>query len=558
MALSNWDCASAAGAFILSLAILAETILVALIRFNLTNVGPYSSLQRAAYATVSTLIASAITAFITSSLRKLWVTAVDQLFTPVTSRDRLQSKWSVVLAVGSLMDTMRHFQVQLTYLAAALITTCIVASLTPTTDKLSIDIETDVAPGLPWRCAMVRNFSDERYSVYEWRLPNGSYLASGGNWGTCPSRWAVTLMGGINFFNASQYAYADLGVAVKSTAIGAPVSIYGGDPATGVSSSFPGFIGKFGSSALETTQCVRVMPSNPVSCHRGGDLKQNQAGTVTATSDDGLCSATSLNTVKDWQTGNVITKAICAKGDPGQATIVLGGLGAYGKWLAVALNDPDRPYEDEDSAGFTITITCNLDARDVFRYRQVTLSLQDSAQIQETNMGRQLNGGSLDCRDFNVADNLGLMATAVSANWQPLSQNDGMDGWIDSINQMTVDKSSRQPRLPPYSLSGSSNALEDTLGLVIALTTARINGTAETIPATATIVNTRVGSGTLLGLVYTIPPMATAAVIFAILARVLLPSQTPSFSSIKLRDIAGLSWLQTDPTGKQTTTPSLA
>jgi len=97
-------------------------------------------------------------------------------------------------------------------------------------------------------------------------------------------------MGGINFINASQYAYADLGVAVKSTAIDAPISVYGKDPVTEMGAEISSFLSRYGSDAVSTTQCVRVMKENPVSCRRGGRVVVNSDGTITSTSEDGKCS----------------------------------------------------------------------------------------------------------------------------------------------------------------------------------------------------------------------------------------------------------------------------
>ncbi|KAL8380594.1 hypothetical protein RB595_005052 [Gaeumannomyces hyphopodioides] len=492
---------------------------------------------------VSTIIASALTAFVASCLRKLWLARIDLLFSPSTDPRFLQGKWATALAVSPIADLFRHFDIQLTYLIGALITTSIVASLTPTSATRELGFSVDVAPGPPWRCAMVRGVSDKRYSVYEWRLPNGSYLAAGGNWAACPSRWAVTLMGGINFINASQYAYADLGVAIKSTAIGTPVSVYGKDPVTEMGAGLSDFLGRYGSNAVNTTQCARVMTANPVACRRGGKVLVDSDGTITATSTDGQCSAKSIRAVSDSQTDGLMAKSICSRGAPGQATIVLGGINAFARWLAVAVNDPGRPFEDEDARGYRYAITCDLDARDVFRYRSVTLSLQDSAQIQETNMGRQLNGGSVDCKKFDAAINLGLFATAVSANWQPLSQNDGLDGWFDSVNQMTIDKSGRQARPPPYAFSNSQNALEDTLGLVVALATARINGTSEKVPARGAVINTRVGSGKLPGLAYAVPPLLTALTLLALLLSA-WPSKRLHFACTRLDHLVECSWLR--------------
>jgi len=167
MVLSVLDSFLCFAAIILALVVTAETIIVALTRFDLTDVGAYDGFQRAAYATVSTIVASAITAFVVPCLRKLWLARVDRLFVPLTDRRRLQGRWGTALAVGSLTDLFRHFDIQMTYLVAALITTSMVASLTPTSATRENSFGLDVAPGLPWRCAMVRDTSDKRYSVYE-------------------------------------------------------------------------------------------------------------------------------------------------------------------------------------------------------------------------------------------------------------------------------------------------------------------------------------------------------------------------------------------------------
>jgi len=208
----------------------------------------------------------------------------------------------------------------------------------------------------------------------------------------------------------------------------------------------------------------------------------------------------------------------------------------------VAINEPERPVEDGDAIGYRYAITCDLDARNAFRYRNVTLFLRDSKQIEETNMGCQLSGDATDCRDFDPSANLGLFGAAVSANWQPLSQNDGLSGWFDSINQMTIDKSGRQAREPPYAFDNSRNALEDTLGLVIGLATARINGTSESVQARGTFINARVGSGKLPGLAYAVPPLLTAVVLL-VLALSVLSTMRPEFSCIRLEHLAQCGWL---------------
>lgn len=547
MALSSCDAALSSIAIVLTLLIIAETVVVVFVRIDLTKTGVLSSSQRTAYATVTTIIATAITIFVTDCLRRLWVAKIDPLFLSSRDRQRIQGKWRVVLAVGSLREMFQHFEVQITYVIAALITTSIVASLTPTIATQDIRFHVEVASGLPSQCAPVYDQQISNFTGYEWQLPNKSWLSSAGNWDGCPPRQAVTIMSGINIINTSQFAYMDLGVAVKSTAIGAPLSVYGTDHATKKNANFYDIIGDYGSTIHNTTQCVRVMTGTPVSCNKGGSVEVNDNNTITATSEDGRCSVMSSSSVSDPTAKNLMAKRICPKGDPGQATIVLGGINEYAKALAAAINDQNRPYKDSDAfdPGYRYAITCEVDARNVFRYREVILSLQDSAQIQETNLGRQLRGGrDIDCKEFNVDDHLGLLATAVAANWQPLFQNEGADGWFDSISQkVTVDEKGMQPRLRPYAFNNSQNALDDTLGLVIALTTARMDRSLENVSANATVINTRVGSGKLASLAYALPPLITAATLLALFLPVLCSKKT-AFSSIQLENLAECEWLR--------------
>lgn len=549
MAFNKTDFISCVVALLLSILILAETIVVVFVTLDLTDNGPYSNLQRTAYVTVSTIIASAITAFITSNIRRLWTAVIDQHFQHgfcqgVLDYNYIQGKWSSVLAVGSISETVRFWRLQLTFFAAALITTSVVASLNPTLATKTVAHNAQVSTGLPWQCAVMQNFSDTRYSVYEWPLSNGSYLCTGGNWGGCPSRRALTLMGGINVLDPNTYAYSDLGVAVKLTAIGAPVSVFGLDPLSGIGRTFTDFLSISRSNVVNITQCVRVLVSNPVSCHIGGTVNytSGRTGPVTVYSDDKVCSFGSLNNVTNPETSSIMVKGTCATGDPGQATIVLGATNKYARWLALAINYPDRPSEDNNvPLGYTFAVTCHIDTRTAFAYREVTLSLQDASQTRNTSLGRQLNGGDVNCRNFDPLQNLGLLGTAVSANWQPLEQNDGFDGWFDSINQMTIDSSGQQSRLPPYAFPHSQNALEDTLGLVIGLVVARLNGIMEHIPAPAAIIHTRVGSGKLIGLFYAIPPLIVVIILTVLLIRTWQPVKG-DFSSINLENLSRVNY----------------
>ncbi|KAJ4129432.1 hypothetical protein NW765_016305 [Fusarium oxysporum] len=527
MALSTNDVVLSIVALFLSLAITAETIVVVLVKFNLTEVGPYTAWQRSVYTTVTTIIASTITSFISSQIRGLWLAHLDLHFvTAINSGQfrRIEGKWQTVLGVGKVSDQFRFWNIGATYLVAGLITTSVVASLNPTISTRRTTYNAGVSLGLPWRCAPVRDEPDSRYSVYEWPLGNGSFLSSGGNWGDCPPRLANAFIAGINTVDPSAYVYSDHGVAVKSTAIGAPISIFGFDQIFKLGKTFTQFLDQYGNNIANTTQCVRVMTSNPVSCQAGGTVSWASRGNtnVQVTSDDETCNATSPEALNDPSREAIMVKEICPGEKPGQATIVLGGTHAFGFWLSFAMNDPNRFCKDRDPdtegcfhVGYSYAITCRVDVRNVFSYREVTLNFQDSQQRQETKLAMQLSGDSQDCADFDPDQNLGLFGSAISANWASIAQNDGLKGYIDSIMSTTVNWTldMREPRQPPYAFQNSRNPLEDTLGLVIAMSSSRLNGTMDAITANAVIIHTRVGSGSSASFAYCIPPAISAIIL---------------------------------------------
>ncbi|KAH7190154.1 hypothetical protein DER44DRAFT_753402 [Fusarium oxysporum] len=554
MALSTNNVVLSIVAFFLSLGITAETVIVVLVKFSLTQVGPYTAWQRSVYTTVTTIIASTITAFISSQIRGLWIAHLDLHFVGAINSgqfERIEGKWQTVLGVGKVSDQFRFWNIGATYLVAGLITTSVVASLNPTISTRTTTYSAEVSLGLPWQCARVTDKLLKQFSVYEWPLGNGSFLSSGGNWGNCPPRLATAFIAGINTVDPSTYVYSDQGVAVKSTAIGAPISIFGFDPIFKLGKSFSQFLDHYGNNISNTTQCVRVMTSNPVSCHAGGTVSWASRGNtkVQVTSDDETCDAISpgCETFNDPSQEDVMVKKICPGEKPGQATIVLGGTYAFGFWLSFAMNDPNRFCKDRDPdtvgggcfrVGYSYAVTCHVDVRNVFSYREVTLNFQDSQQRQETKLAMQLSGDSQDCASFDPDQNLGLFGSAISANWASIAQNDGFRGYIDSIMSTTVDYTPgiRQPRQPPYAFQNSQNPLEDTLGLIIAMSTSRLNGTMDTLTADAVIIHTRVGSGSLASFAYCIPPAISSITLLWLLVHT-LRSQQVDFSSINLHEL---------------------
>lgn len=105
---------------------------------------------------------------------------------------------------------------------------------------------------------------------YFWRLPNGEYYYSPAPEGRCPAVAAVSLMNNINVQSLNQFAYAIDGVAIDSSAIGTPQSLF----SSLVSQTAPlaNATAIYGESLLSVTQCAPVMEKNPISCRPGGNV----------------------------------------------------------------------------------------------------------------------------------------------------------------------------------------------------------------------------------------------------------------------------------------------
>lgn len=513
---------------------IALIITVSIRPIYLTEYGPYSTSNRIWYTTIVTIAASAFASFVTSQIRLLWVGGLDEQFArlvepmaPVDSDDipNLQRKWDATMGVASLVDSLRHWKVTASFLGTSLITAAIVTSLTPTSTGKNFEYMLQVSSGLPYGlCAMIIDDPPEHF--YRWNIGNGSTLGVNPLEFGCPLRLALGLMGGINPEDPDVYAYSDRGVAIHTSAIGAPVAVYGSstDLATvRLNPSLSQLLKNYGSDVLSTTQCVRTMVSNPVSCEIGGSVQVGSYGITTVKSSDGTCSISASDSSGYYMYGD-----ICTHKDIGRATIVIGAMEGYATRLAQAVGESNSP-------GPTLAVTCAVDANDVFRYRNLTLNFRDNNGITETNLGRQLNGSAQDCEAFRPEDNLALLAIASVATQQSLSQY-ANSGFFDSINQLTTNFGNfSTPRTPPFGFSRSRNALEDVLGLTTALVTSRLNSTLVKAPATAVVVISRVGAGGAVGLVYILPPLFSALVLIVLL--VVHGRGDVGVSSIKLEDL---------------------
>jgi hypothetical protein len=81
------------------------------------------------YITLLTALATIITSFTTGSIRKLWF--YRSAFLSSDSSSSTESSIKVLAGLGAVIDQLKGWQVSLTFVFAGLITTSIVAGLTP-------------------------------------------------------------------------------------------------------------------------------------------------------------------------------------------------------------------------------------------------------------------------------------------------------------------------------------------------------------------------------------------------------------------------------------------
>lgn len=445
-------------------------------------------------------------------------------------------------------EIFHNRRILLAYSLCAVLTAAITATLTPTTVNRAegytlgipsanygpyINISSRPCAGTAVTSEEQQILSNATSQFLHWKFPNGSWFYSTWGGSGCPQSRAIALASGINSQNPADYAYVDSGVAVDSTAIGAPAIIYTGPEFQNVSI-------QYGAYLMQTTQCVPVMTSNPVQCKTGGEVKVTNSVRNTSTgvyNGLGVYIQSSFNANDNYTTPPFVsrdprTDAVMAKrmfanvtGEVGSITMVFGAVTdfkgtAYAADLAQAINDPNATsYETGNS---TYVVTCIMNSQNAYNYRWVALQQRTTEKIKTSGYSFHLLGGD-DCTPLNPTVSDVLFATAATANWNTVMENFGLDGYFSTINRAVG-----RNRGPPYAFSNSRNALEDVLGLIAAMVTANLNTTDGAVAADAIGPNgngqaiiqaTRLGNDNpwLLWLLF--PPLSCATIIGLLLRK---------------------------------------
>lgn len=316
---------------------------------ELTQHGSYTGTERTLYTMVVTIIATIITSTILQGFRYLYLDTIDDKLSqpgdpPLTglpdTGKKLQSRWQTTLSISSIADSFRNFPVYSTFLAGALVTTCITAGFTATTATRQVSYSPLISSNDPYIFARPWDTEDPAVGcTINWKLPNGSFFCAWVWHGGFPQHRAFKLMDGINVNSPDVYAYADLGVAIHSSAIGAPVTLY---DAQRQGYGLQELARRYDWNMNAVSACAPVMVRNPVKCRPGGKITYSPEGsatpTMTLTSDDGKCSI-SKQLTKPAKDAVYMLKHQCAHGEVGQATYIIGAANSnYARWVAMGLS----------------------------------------------------------------------------------------------------------------------------------------------------------------------------------------------------------------------------
>lgn len=521
------------------------TIFVVLHPIYITANGALSSTERSVYITGVTVAGTICTAFITSALQQLLARKFDCKLESWNQRIPLQPlnrEWRAVTNLDNFFAKFRTIQIHYRYWIAALTTAILTASLSPTATTREFGYVQQVHDGPSTQMRTVGNctgvfklpLQDPNWPYY-WDVGNDEVFLVQTKQGDCPTRDAQLMVGNINTLDPDLYSYMDAGVAVHRSANGVPRTMY--SPEDVSAPDLDRMLQLYGADLVSTRQCSRVMVRNPISCHPGGTIVWGTQW-LNVSADDGHCSAARRFSEAEFAHyysggGGVMLKTMCAHGEIGQGTMVIGAEGGYAHWLAVSVNDTARA--PPTAPGSTYVVTCTVDARGAFEYREVSLQLRGTGAAQNRYM-RYLKATGNSCKGPPIIRD--VIATAASANWQTLLQGAGADGWWDLVWE--ASNTGHGPRSGPFGFTQSTNALEDVLGLVAAMVTARMNSTTtHTFNSTAVVEATRVGNGQRSSFCFAIPPILVAIILIGMLFGA-IQRRAPTIDSTELEDLINL------------------
>lgn len=472
------------------------------------------------YVTGTTIFASVATSFSISQIRRLWLaqTLRSSAFQQTGTTNSLR-RTKTLLALGSLSDDIKHWDISLTIIFAGLITTSIVSGITPLPVSGTVPSSTNFnIDGLS--CLTISDNASNATDL-TWRLQNGSYIGINTTYDLfCPLRVSQSLLLGVQN-TPERWAYVVDGTPVDHNSIGVAFDSYSGwfqssFGAWGVSSGLasPTFQG--------ASACMPILSTNPVRCRTGGSVRIGLHQVNVSTSS---CNVSTWVYEVDPATQGAATIGACtSSSDIGMATILFGAVNDYATMLAQFIGNEDS------NANYTsqrYSVVCDIDIAPSLVFRKLSYGRVSWSEVDEEEF-LGLNGveavvtsNAASCQIteafsnnpqvYTVADfqTPSALASGAAASFMLLAEGAYRDGWPTSLAQAILSNYyiGDLGRDNQYVFNDSTNPLEDVLGLTSALALGAFwgsEGIVETF-AMVTMTGTRIGAGRWWAVVFCAP-----------------------------------------------------
>ncbi|KAI1266012.1 hypothetical protein F5Y18DRAFT_435456 [Xylariaceae sp. FL1019] len=520
--------------------------------------GEIPSAYSASYVTGITIIATAASIFTTGQIRRLWINnRGEHLGAFASIADRRH--FSVLTGTASLKSQLIRWDITASLAVVSLLTTSIVAGLSPKSVLADYSISADLYPvrNMTYDRCYTPN-SDNVTSIasqwFNWTTSSGNFVIQGSSYvmdsgfsedgsflDRCETKWILpTLM---NYQSTpGDYAYSLGGTAVHSSALGVPFNsnsytfgdIFAGNRGVGGNANAH----MLGVDDQFSTMCMPVLAYNPVTC----TLREDSAAfnilvdenSLTISNSEGCIITSPTLQVDPSRYPGATVAGACTQGhELGTATILIGSTRNHAELLSWVMGQEDT-YPD------LAAVQCSIDVRSVVEFRQVNitrpghevtvLDIDDGlgkvtflvrGDDSTTCIPRDENGNPIDISVF-LPDT--ALATAAAASWELLAENRFDDGFLDTIIRATDQRSHYVPKK-----EGTVTKLEGVLGTATGVALGMYWGRYEVNWDVSShegvtlsggirrVKRVRVGPGELWAIVYVIPPLFSAGLLLYLL-----------------------------------------
>ena len=214
-------------AVVLLILVIAFLILIVFLDIPLKHPGELATYEHMLYVTGTTILASLISAFVSGQIRLLWTARIlDQAASTDDEHSIGFARVGTLLGIGTMRNQLHFWSSSGSMLLVGLITTAIVAGITPSISQVEQLAPISLYPNDIEPCFYKSNQASN--DSFSWSLPDGTFLSYNTSTATdfldrCTIQYAPTIFANIPYVPISvsdYYAYQAGGVPVSRTALG--------------------------------------------------------------------------------------------------------------------------------------------------------------------------------------------------------------------------------------------------------------------------------------------------------------------------------------------------